>query len=302
MEWLDALLSSGVRMTTPILLAALACLPTLWTRDINIGLEGVMIFGAFFGIALGIATGSALTAVLLTLVLAAAAGLCFGLFVTKLKVDVFVGGIVLFVFAGAATAYLLDILFGVKGNLSNPGIPVLGSIDVPLLEDVPLVGGIVSGHSILSWLAVILAVVLAVADRRTVIGVHFRAAGSRPEALSAAGVSVVTTRVIAQVWCFALAALAGIEISTGQLGLFTVGMVGGVGFVALAVVIFARGSVGFAVLVSACFGIATAVSFQFDKNVVPHELTQMLPYAAALIALVLISRRSRRPRRTLVGV
>lgn len=302
MDWLDALLGSGMRMTTPILLSALACLPTLWTRDINIGLEGIMVFGAFFGVALGIATGSALTATLITLVLAAFAGLCFGVMVTRLKVDVFVGGIVLFVFAGAATAYLLDAIFGVKGNLADPAIPSLATVVVPFVSDVPILNGIVSGQSVLTWVAALLVVVLLVVDRRTALGIHLRAAGAHPEALATAGVSVIRIRIMAQVWCFALASLAGIQISLGQLSLFTVGMTGGVGFVALAVVIFSRGSVLLTALISLCFGLATAVTFQFDKNVVPHELTHILPYAAALVALILLSTRSRRPRRALASV
>lgn len=297
MELLDALLNSSVRMTTPILLAALACLPTLWTRDINIGLEGIMIFGAFFGVAAGIATGSAALAVTITLALAGLSGLCFGLLVTKFKVDVFVGGIVLFVFASAATAYMLDSFFGVKGNLSDPGIPALPTVPIPGIADIPLLGGLLSGHTVLTWLAVAFTIVLLIVDRRTVAGVYLRAAGAHAEALETSGISVVRVRVLAQIWCFALASLAGIQISMGQLSLFTVGMTGGVGFVALAVVIFSRGSVVVTAVVSACFGAATALTFQFDKNVVPHELTQMLPYAAALVALIFISRRSLRTSR-----
>ena len=298
MELLDALLNSSIRMTTPILLAALACLPTLWTRDINIGLEGIMIFGAFFGVAIGVVTGSAVLAVALTLVLAVLAGVCFGLLVAKLKVDVFVAGIVLFVFAGAATAYLLDVIFGVKGNLADPSIPALQTVVLPGVEDFPVIGGLLSGHTVLTWVAVALTLALFVVDRRTIVGVYLRAAGAHPEALDTSGVSVVRIRVLAQVWCFALAALAGVQISLGQLSLFTVGMTGGVGFVALAVVIFSRGSVMMTAVVSVCFGAATALTFQFDKNIVPHELTQMLPYAAALFALILISRRTSSSRRT----
>jgi len=283
-------------MGTPILLAALACLPTLWTRDINIGLEGIMIFGAFFGVAIGLVTGSVWVAITVTVVLAAIVGICFGLLVTSLKVDVFVAGIVLFVFAGGATAYLLDTIFGAKGNLADPSIPALPVITIPGLEEVTVLGGLLSGHSILTWTAVVLFIAMLVLDRTSVIAVYLKAAGSHPQALATSGVRVNRMRVLAQMWCFVLASLAGIQVSLGQLSLFTVGMTGGVGFVALAVVIFARGNVALTALISLAFGAATALTFQVDKNVVPHELTSILPYAAALVALIFISRRSRRPK------
>lgn len=295
MEWLDALMGSGIRLTTPILLAALACLPTAWTRDLNIGLEGIMIFGAFFGVAVGLSTGSIWIALLVTVVLAALAGACFALLVAKLRVNVFVLGIVLFVFAGAATAYMLSAFFGVKGNLAEPGTPVLPTVSIPGVEEVPVLGGLLSGHTILTWLAVILIVVMIILDRRSVIVVHLRAAGAHREALAVSGVNVTRVRVLAQIWCFVFSALAGMQLITlGQLTLFTVGMTGGMGFVALAVVIFAKGRVGRAAGIAVGFGFATALTFQVDNNVVPYDLSRVLPYAVAFVALIVLSRQSLR--------
>lgn len=291
MDWSDVFLGSGIRTTIPILLATLGCLPTLWTRDINIGLEGIMIFGAFAGVALGLVTQSVLLAVVLTVAVAGVAGLAFGVLVSKLKVDVFVLGLVLFVFAGAAVAYLLDGIFGVEANLSDPAIPGLPALVIPGIADVPVLGGLLSGHSPLTWLCVLLVALVVVADRRSVVVRRLRAAGSAPTALAASGVAVDRLRILAQVWCFVLSALAGVQISLGQLSLFTLGMTGGVGFVALAAAIFSGGRVWLAVLVSLGLGFATSVTYQFDKNVVPFELTQMIPYLAALAALIVLSRR-----------
>ncbi|MFT4231345.1 MAG: ABC transporter permease [Leucobacter sp.] len=290
MEWLDALLGSGVRMTTPILLAALACLPTVWTRDINIGLEGIMIFGAFFGVAIGLVTGSVWVSLLGTLLLACLAGLCFALLVARLGVDVFVAGIVLYIFAGAATVYMLSAFFDVKGSLDDPATPGLPLIVIPGISDVPVLNGLLSGHSVLTWIAVLVVVVMIVLDRRSVIVVRLRAAGSHPAALAVSGVNVTRVRVLAQLWCFCLAALAGMQISLSQLTLYTVGMTGGMGFVALAVVIFAKGGVGRTAAIAVAFGFATALTFQADSNVLSNDLAKMLPYAAAFAALVVLSR------------
>lgn len=292
MDWLDVFLGSGIRMATPILLAALACLPTMWTRDLNIGLEGIMIFGAFFGVAIGIATGSGIIAVLGTLGLAAVCGLAFGLAVTKLRVDVFVAGIVLFVGGGALTAYLLDVLFDVKGNLTDPRTPTLPVVTFPGIDDVPLASGLLSGHGLLTWVAAALVPLLWWMDRRLVLARRMRAAGLNPAALAAAGSSVDGPRVAAQVWCFVLCALAGVQISLSQLSLFTVGMTGGLGFVALAAAIFSSGRVPRAAVISLGFGLATAATFQVDKNTVSPDLVQALPYLLALLGLIVLSRRS----------
>jgi len=88
MDFFDAFFASGMRFTTPILLAALGGLLTAWTRDLNVGLEGAMIFGAFFGVAIGSATGAWLPAVILTLLMGAFFGLVFGFIVAVLKVNV----------------------------------------------------------------------------------------------------------------------------------------------------------------------------------------------------------------------
>jgi simple sugar transport system permease protein len=126
--------------------------------------------------------------------------------------------------------------------------------------------------------------------RHSVIARHLKVAGEHPQALTTAGVSVPTMRVIAQVWCFALCALAGAQLSLGQLTLFTEGMTSGLGFVALAVVIFSQGRVMLLAGMSFVFGLSTAVSVQVDSSIMPPQFAQMLPYVVALLGLIVLSR------------
>lgn len=293
MDTLDAFLSSGIRFITPILLAALGCLPTEWTKDLNVGLEGAMLFGAFFGVAIGLATGNAVLAVILTLVLGAIAGALFGILVSVFNVNVFVAGIVLNIFAAGATVYMLRSLFGVKGTLSSTEIPSLGKIVIPGLDQVPVFGAILSGHTILTYVSWLVVALLAIAARYTVIVRRLKAAGEHPEALAVAGGNVTRMRVLAQVWCFMLCAVAGVQLSIGQLSLFTEGMTSGLGFVALAAVIFCRGRVGLLTLMCVLFGLATATSILVDDSVVPPQFAQMLPYVVAFIGLIVLARTSR---------
>lgn len=293
MDLIDALLSSGVRFTTPILLAALGGLLTEWTKDLNVGLEGAMLFGAFFGVVFALETGSTLTALVLTVLLGAVSGAIFAFLVVGLKVDVFVAGIVLNIFAAGATVYLLRSLYGVKGTLSDPGITALSTIEIPGIHSVPVLGAILSGHTVLTYLSWGLAIGLGLAARYTVIVRHLKASGEHPQALITAGGRVSLMRYIAQIWAFVLSALAGIQLSLGQLSLFTEGMTSGLGFVALAAVIFSRGRVLLLTLMSVLFGLATAASILVDASVMPPQFPQMLPYVVAFIGLIVLARTSK---------
>lgn len=290
MDFVDAFFASGIRFTTPILLAALGCLPTVWTRDLNVGLEGIMLFGAFFGVVIGLTTGSLPLAILLTLLLAVVAGVLFGVMITVFKVNVFVAGIVLNIFAGGATVYMLRSLFGVKGTLSDPGIPSIEKIRIPVIEDIPIVGPILSGQTTLTYVSWVIVALVALAVRYTVIVRRMKAAGEHPGALESAGGSVTAVRIGAQAWCFALCALAGLQLSMGQLTLFTEGMTSGLGFVALAAVIFCRGKVLLLAVMCILFGLSSAASVVIDDSIIPPQFAQMIPYVVAFVALVIVGK------------
>lgn len=293
MEFVDAFLASGVRFTTPILLAALGCLATLWTKDLNVGLEGTMLFGAFFGIVVGLTTGSLPLAVLLTVLMAIVAGLVFGVLITVFKVNVFIAGIVLNIFAGGATVYLLRSLFGVKGTLSDPGIPSIDKVVIPGLDSIPVLGAILSGQTVLTYVSWGIVILILLAARHTVLVRRLKAAGEHPGALASAGGNVTWMRIAAQVWCFALCALAGVQLSMGQLTLFTEGMTSGMGFVALAAVIFCRGHVLLLTLMCLLFGMSSAAAVLINDTVMPPQFAQMIPYAVAFLGLVVLARTSK---------
>ena len=114
-----------------------------------------------------------------------------------------------------------------------------------------------------------------------------------PAALTAAGGNVTRMRILAQVWCFALCGLAGVQLSMGQLTLFTEGMTSGLGFVALAAVIFCRGKVLLLALMSVGFGLSSAVAVQVNASVMPPQFAQMIPYVVAFVGLIILARTAK---------
>jgi simple sugar transport system permease protein len=290
---LEAYLASGVRFSTPLLLAALGGLATWWTRDLNIGLEGFMLFGSFFAVLTAYQTGSSILAVVLTVLAGALIGLLFGLVVVGLRANVFVVGAAVNVLALGGTVFLLRIVLGTRGSFSSPDLPALPRLTIPVVDAVPLVGGLLSGHTVLTYLSWLLVAVVAWAARHTVLVRRLKAAGEHREALQSAGRSVRLVRLLAQVWCAALCALAGMQLSLGQLTLFTEGMTAGKGFVALAAVIFSGG--GAAALLAVCllFGFTESLSVRMESLGLPPQFPQMLPYVVTLIGLVVVSLRRR---------
>ena len=184
-------------------------------------------------------------------------------------------------------------MYGVKGSLSGETIPSIPRIDIPVIENVPVLGGMLSGQTVLTYVCWIMVLVTALAVRHSVITRRLKAAGEHPSALATAGGSVTRMRILAQVWCFTLCALAGVQLSLGQLSLFTEGMTSGLGFVALAAVIFSRGRVGLLALISLVFGLSSAAAVVIPDETLPSQFAQMIPYVVALIGLILLSRTSR---------
>ena len=189
--------------------------------------------------------------------------------------------------------FLLRLIFGVKGSFSDPAIQALPTLRWPLLEQLPILGPVLSGHTVFVYVSWLLLAASWVLIYRTRWGIYLRAAGEHPEALETAGISVDRVRLLAQLACGVLCALAGAHLSLGQLTLFSEGMSAGRGFVALAAAIFGGanplGLLGGAFL----FGLAESVSVRLQHTEVAPQFPLMLPYVVTLVALYAVSYRRR---------
>lgn len=261
---------------TPLIYGALAGVISERSGVINIGLEGMMVAGAFSAVAVSGATNSALLGVLAGVAMGALFGLFLGTLATKFRVDQIVAGTGINLIAVGGAAFALVLLFG------EPG----ASREVPSLEG-------------MSWILIALAFLCAAALHGllyyTPWGLRVRACGENPHAVQAAGLDPLRTRLLAVTIGGALAGLGGAYLSIGELNLYSDGMVAGRGFIALAAVIFGRwtplGATGAAMF----FGLFEALQFALQRSGIPNEAMQALPYIAALIALAGLTGRVRAP-------
>jgi len=286
-------LSSGIRLAVPILLAAIGELIAERSGVVNMGLEGMMTAGAF---AAFLVTLTYPNSPMLALAAAVAAGALVGLIMAGFTV---VGGANQIV-TGLALVILVPGLVNfidVQTTQHFTSIPVLGAIGVPGLDAIPVLGSAVFQQNIFFYIALGLALLLEVLLVQTRIGLSLSAAGHDPEIAAAKGVNTVVVRSLAVVVAGACAGLGGAALTLGALGTYTPGVVGGRGYVALAVVILGAWQMRWIVAGALLFGITDALQLRLTNVLpIPVDLFAMLPWIVVLLMLIIGSRHARVPR------
>lgn len=291
----DASFAASIpRFVTPILLAALGGAICERAGVFNIALEGFMLVGAFAAVAGSFLAGSAYAGALVAIVAGIAMGLVFAEFNLRRGGDAIVVSIALNLLAAGLTAFLLRALFGATGAFNDPAIVGFPAITVPGLAAVPVLGPLLSGQSILFYLALLAVPALQLFFSRHYLGMRMRAAGENPAALAAGGVSPLRVRVYALIACGALCGLAGAQLSISNVRLFVEDMSAGRGWIAVVAVLLARGRPWPLFFIAVVFGIVDSLSFRVQGLGLPQQFTDMMPYMATLVVLVALSWWQRR--------
>jgi len=289
------LLQNTLRTATPVVLAALGCLMTQHVNITNIGIDGMMLIGAFFAVAGSYYTGSWLGGLAIAILIGVILGLFYYLFVIKFKSDEFIIGVALNIFAGGLTIFLLRTMFGVTGSFSDPAIVPLPTIHIPLIKDIPVIGPLISGNTLLVYVSWILVPVCWAFIYKTPMGFHLRAAGEYPDALTACGKSPDRMKCLASVLCGILSTVAGAHLSLGYLTMFSQNMSASRGYVAFACVIFGGGNPPKVFLAALLFGFIDALGLRMQKYI-PSDITSMAPYVVTVIMMVAVVLMERRKR------
>ena len=291
----SALTAATLRHATPLAFAAMGGIFSERSGVANIGLEGMMLAGAFFGI-LG---ADKLDSWLLGLACAAAAGggfaLVYAFFAIHLRADQIVGGTAINFLALGLTGYLFIDIYGSDGTPANvPGVP---DVHLGFLEDWYFVGPILGRLNLMIWLAFLTIVATWVVLFKTPAGLRIRAVGEHPRAADTVGISVYATRYGAVTLSGILAALGGAYLSIGFVNSFNQNMTVGRGFIALAAVIFGNWMPWGAAAATLLFGFSTALALRLPAySESAAVLFQALPYVLTLIAVAGLIGRSTPPR------
>ena len=290
------LLQNTLRTATPVVLAALGCLMTQHVNITNIGIDGMMLIGAFFAVLSSYYLGSWVAALGVVILVGVLLGLFYYVFVIKFKSDEFIIGVALNIFAGGLTVFLLRTIFKVAGSFSDPAIVPLPTIRIPLVESIPILGPLLSGNTLLVYVSWILVPVCWAFIYKTPTGLHLRAAGEYPDALTACGKNPDKMKCLASVLCGVLSTVAGAHLSLGYLTMFTENMSAARGYVAFACVIFGGGNPPKVFLAALLFGFIDALGLRMQKFI-PSDLTSMAPYVVTIIMMVAVVLTNRRKKK-----
>lgn len=291
---LTALFAAGIRLSAPIAIAAIGETVTERSGVINVGIEGVMLVGAFLAVYGAVYTGSPWGGVALALLGGAALGAIHAYFAVRLLVDQIVSGIGLSIFCLGLSSYLFRLTVG-KGYVA---VPAFGAFALSPLDKIPFIGPALFNQPAPVYLGLVLALASGIALNYTRFGLEVRAAGESPESVEAAGISVFWRRFLATVYGGSLAGLAGAALAIAELDSFVDNMVSGRGFIAIACVAFGRWRPLGAVMAAFAFGLAEAlqIRLQFWLPGVPYQAFVIIPYLAAVVALVLFGRGMAMPK------
>lgn len=221
------------RSATPVLLTTLGAMIASRSGTNNIALEGTMLISAFVGVVVSAFTqsawigffGAVLAGFLISNILA--------YFILKLNSNSVISGIALNTFASGGTIFALYLLTGEKGASTSLASLKLPSIDIPVIQDIPVIGAILSGHHVLTYAALILVAVIWYMFKYTELGMHIRAVGESPDAAESVGIHVKRVKYTALSLSGILTGMAGAFLSMGYVGLFSAGMTAGRGYIAL---------------------------------------------------------------------
>ena len=284
---------------TPLTYAAIGGMFSERSGVVNIGLEGMMLIGAFFGAYGADKTGSWGLGILIGIASGCALGLVHAFFAIHLRADQIVGGTAINFLALGITGYLYNDIYGNNGTPND--LPAIPNVHLGFLSSIPPHGlgnfleNLLGNLNLMIWLSYAVLVLSWVVLFRTALGLRIRSVGEHPRAADTVGISVYGIRYVSVVASGGLAAMGGVFLSLGFVNSFTENMTAGRGFIALAALIFGKwrpfGAFGACLL----FGFASALAPQF-QNVESWQqyqvLFEALPYVLTLIAVAGLIGRS----------
>ena len=286
----SALAAAMLRFATPLVFGALGGVISERSGVVNIGLEGMMLMGAFFGIYGADLLGGWLPGLLLGMVAGGALALIHAFFAITLRADQIVSGFAVNFLALGITGYVFLHHYGEEGT--PDGVPQVPDITLPI-DWIPFFGPALEKLNLLVWVALIFVPLMSIFLFRTPTGLRVRSVGENPRAAATVGISVYWIRYLAVIASGMLAAMGGAFLSIGFVHSFNQSMTAGRGFIALAVVIVGKWRPGAALAAALLFGFTQALAQRlavFSES--SGTLLQALPYVVTLIAVAGLVGRS----------
>jgi simple sugar transport system permease protein len=289
---LVGILASGIRLATPYLYASLGETFGQKSGVLNLGVEGIMLLGAFAAFYTTLITENTWLGLLAAIIVGGFMGLAVAVINVTLKAQQGISGIGIFLFGLGMSELLFQKTLGTVEIVSG-----FAPVYIPFLSDIPILGKILFQHNILVYIAYAMVPISWFVLSKTTLGLKIRAVGENPEAADSLGVSVSGVRYITAIFGGVMSGIAGASLSIALLNVFQQNLTSGLGFIAVALVYFG-GWRPLGVLVgSLIFSMVNALQLwvQVLNIPIPSDIAVMMPYVLTILALVIAVQRVRPP-------
>ncbi len=305
-DYLLEIISSTIRMCSPLLYCGLAAAICAKADIFNISMDGAMLASAFFSIVVNFYTHNVFLSVLAGILASMLVSALVGVLTIKFKASPVVVGIATNVAMGGVTTYLLFSIFNTRGVFTDPSLVGLSKVDIDLLNNIPYLGTILRGLTYIDLLAYASAIILYIFLYKTVIGYRLRALGINGIAAKSLGTKVDTYRFVTITLSGILCGLGGVLLSMGTVTLFIQNITAGRGYIALAANNLGKSHPLGVLASSLFFGLTEALGNFLQNTSVKGQITDSIPYVATIIALIIfaIQKKAAKKNRTkkLLGI
>ena len=287
------LLTATLRISPPIVLASIGGAYSERSGIINIGLEGMILMGAFAGVVTTHYVGNPWVGVLAAVVAGGALGLLHAVLCIQFKANQVVSGVGVNILSLGLTTLLLQVIWGNRG--ASDSVTGLKPLHLPVIGDIPVVGDIIGNQNPLVYIMLVIVVVAWLVMFRTPLGLRIRAVGEHPEAADTVGIHVHKIQYMCVTVSGMLSGLGGAYLSLGWLNLFSQNMSAGRGFIALAANIFGKWNPAGTFGASLLFSFTDALQMKLQGVGIPIQFIQMIPYILTILVLASAVKRSVAP-------
>lgn len=291
LDWIAEFCRSSVRLATPLVFAALSASITRKAGMFNMGIEGMLLCSALGAVVFANIGGSVWAGLLGAIFIGLLTAMIISFASLSGKTDLYLTCIAFNLAATGGTVFIMYLLTGEKSTTSGAlRAYELPKIDIPILQDIPFLGKIFSGQSLLTYVAVLSVFLVWFLLSKTRLGLRLRSVGENPKAAESVGISVKKMGYIAFAICGVLCGLGGAFMSMGWVTFFMKNMVNGRGYIGLSAMNMANANPIGASLAALFFGFSdtTATTLKTQSNF-PTEFIEMIPYLATILGIVVIN-------------
>jgi len=293
-EFLVASLALAVKISPTILIASMGELITEKSGVLNLGVEGIMLLGAFTAFYFSFITGNPWMGISAALIVGLLIGLIFGGLTVYLGVNQVVAGLGIWLAGFGLSDVLFRILFR---GVQSPTVNLIPTTPIPILKDIPIIGPILFNHNPLVYIALLLVPAVALFLSKSSLGMRIRAVGENPKAADSMGINVFRTRMVAVLIGAVLAGLGGAYFTTAFLSSYVINITFGRGFIALAMIYFGNWNPYKALIPILIFNFVDSLQLGLQSVGVPirYYFLNMLPYLTVIALIPVFGRKAQAP-------